>query len=333
MKIEISTKQRNYPIYIERGVLGRASELISPDGRVFIVSETGIPQEYKDELQRQFPDAPLYNFAQGEQSKNLGTYGDILRWLAENHASRKDMVIALGGGVTGDMAGFAAATYMRGISYVNIPTTTLSQLDSSIGGKTAVDLDGLKNTVGAFWQPSAVLIDPDTLKTLPARQVHSGLAEAVKSGLIRDRELFELFEQGDPETHLEEIIVRSLEVKRRIVEEDETEKSVRKLLNFGHTWGHAYETYYEGRYMHGECVAMGMMTVLKDEDIRGRLGRVLESLELPTGCDADMEEVTRLIMSDKKAAGSTVDIVQVDEIGCGHIETRSMEEIRGWSRV
>ena len=326
MRIDIRTKQRDYPIYVERGVLGRASELIDNRGRVFIVSETGIPREYKDSLRMQFPDAGLYEFSQGEQSKNLKVYGDILRWLAGSHASRKDMIIALGGGVTGDMAGFAAATYMRGISYVNIPTTMLSQLDSSIGGKTAVDLDGVKNIVGAFWQPSAVLIDPDTLATLPSRQISSGLAEAVKAGLIRDPELFGIFEKGDPLSCTEEIIARAL---ADIVEQDENEQSLRKLLNFGHTFGHAYETFYEGRYLHGECVAMGMMTMLRDDGIRQRLRKVLDSLDLPASCDADPEAVMKLVLSDKKAAGRSIDIVQVDEIGQGHIRTMSMEEVRG----
>lgn len=329
MKIDIRTKQRDYPIYIERGVLGRAAELVGSGTGVFIVTDSGVPDQWREMLRGQFPDAPEYVFEQGESSKNLSVWGDILRWLASEHASRRDTVIALGGGVTGDMAGFAAASYMRGIRYVNIPTTMLSQLDSSIGGKTAVDFDGLKNIVGAFWQPSLVLIDPDTLGTLPARQVSSGLAEAVKSGLIRDRELFEIFEEDDPLKRIEEIIERSLLVKKAIVEEDENESSVRKLLNFGHTWGHAYETYYEGRYLHGECVAMGMMTVLRDDSIKERLRKVLGSLGLPERCDADRGRISELIMSDKKAAGNTIDVVLVDEIGSGHIETWNMDKVRG----
>lgn len=328
MTIYIKTKQREYPIYIDRGCLEKVSELLPGDGTPFIISDSGVPEKWKSLLKRQLPDAKMYVFEQGEHNKNLRTYESILRWLASNHASRKDYVIALGGGVTGDMAGFAAATYMRGIRYINIPTTMLSQIDSSIGGKTAVDLGGLKNLVGAFWQPAAVIIDPCVLDTLPARQLAAGLAEAVKSGMIRDRSLFEKFETENYADDLDDIIYRSLMVKKAIVEEDELENSVRKLLNFGHTFGHAIESFYEGEYLHGECVAMGMMKVVRDSGIRHRLRAVLDRLDLPASCDADPEKITELILSDKKMHAGTVDMVMVDEIGNGHIESKSIDKIR-----
>jgi 3-dehydroquinate synthase len=364
MIIEVKTKQRKYPIIIERGALCKAAEIVygepdtgstgsgtaksgtaksgtagsdgtkrgimEPGSKAFIVTDSGVPDQWKDILQKQFPSSPMFIFEQGEASKNISTYKEILSWLASNRASRKDTVIALGGGVTGDMAGFAAATYMRGISYINIPTTSLSQIDSSIGGKTAIDLDGLKNIVGAFWQPSAVIIYTDTLSTLPARQLAAGLAEAVKSGLIGDEKLFGMFEAiaDTTEACLDEIIYRSLMVKKAIVEQDENEASIRKLLNLGHTYGHAYESYYEGRYLHGECVAMGMMTIIQDEEIRTRLGKVLKMLDLPISCDADKGRIAELVMSDKKAAGNHIEIAQVDEIGKAHLETWSIGKLR-----
>lgn len=354
MIIKISTKQRDYSIYVERGVLARAGELIQPEtgSRHFIISDSGVPKRHLDALAGQLPDAPVYVFEQGEASKCLTVYGEILAWLAEQKASRKDVILALGGGVVGDLAGFVAASYMRGIRYINIPTTALSQIDSGIGGKTAIDLNGLKNIVGAFHQPSMVLVDPDTLATLPPRQLANGLAEGVKSGLIRDPELFELFESDDCMEHLDEIIYRSLLVKKAIVEEDENESSVRKLLNMGHSYGHAYETYHGGKYLHGECVAMGMMTILQDPGIRARLRAILERLGLPSRIDADLtcspargsgcsqdgregndsaadfaESITGLIMNDKKAAAGRIDIVQCDEIGNAHLESWNMEKI------
>ena len=329
MEIQVNTKQRTYPIILERGSLYRAKEIIKPKGRVFIVSDDGVPKKWQDALQSQFDDAPIYIFKNGEASKNMHTYEEILRHMLECKLSRKDMVIALGGGVVGDMAGFAAATYMRGIEYVNIPTTTLSQIDSSIGGKTAIDLAGVKNCVGCFWQPSAVIVDTDTISTLSVRHFHNGLAEAVKTGLILDESLFTLFEQDDYEEHLDEIIEKCLYAKKKIVEEDEREGGKRKLLNFGHTYGHAYESYHElDEYYHGECVAMGMMTILKNEEIKARLEKVLHRLSLPTKCEADNDKIIDLILNDKKTDHNHVTIIQVDEIGKGHLEDWSIDEIK-----
>ena len=248
--------------------------------------------------------------------------------MLAQHLSRKDTVIALGGGVVGDLAGFCASTYMRGIRFINIPTTSLAQIDSSIGGKTAIDMNGVKNCVGTFWQPSMVLIDPEVLSTLTPRLMSEGLAEAVKAGLIRDEKLFELFEQDDYMDHIDEILYRSLIVKKDVVEHDERESGERKLLNFGHTFGHAYESDEGlGTYLHGECVGMGMMTILKNEAIKARLARVLERLHLPLSCDADPHDVARLVLNDKKADHGTITIVQVDEIGKGHLEQWTMKDI------
>ncbi len=328
MIINVHTKDREYPVYLERGILKRVKEIIGRQGHVFIVSDDGVDPVWRKCLQDQYPDAPVHIFPNGEASKNLTVWSEILEDMLEHHVSRKDTVIALGGGVAGDMAGFAAATYMRGIHYINIPTTTISQIDSSIGGKTAVDLAGRKNSVGAFWQPDAVFVDPDTLSTLTPRHFNNGLAEAVKEGLIRDGELFELFERDDWRDHLDEIIGRCLIIKRDIVERDEREGGERKLLNFGHTFGHAYETYYglDG-YYHGECVAMGMMTILENEEIRKRLAAVLDRLHLPKTNDADPAEIAKLIRNDKKADHDTVTMVQVHEIGHGILEEWTMADV------
>ena len=332
-KIDVNTKERKYTIHLGCGALNEAAAVVDElckSKSVFIITDSGVPERWVDALAEQLGKPPVFVFEQGEASKNIEIYGEILAWLAEQKATRKSLVVALGGGVTGDMAGFAAATYMRGIEYVNIPTTSLAQIDSSVGGKTAIDHGGIKNIVGAFHQPSAVIVDPEVLGTLSERERNNGLVEAVKAGLIGDGELFELFEHDDYMDHIEEIIERALLVKKRIVEEDEHESNLRKVLNFVHTFGHAYESYFGGRYLHGECVAMGMMMVTEVEEIKTRLSAVLRRLGLPETPEeeADSEKLANLIMNDKKSGRGSVDLVRVREIGTAVIETTGMEEIR-----
>lgn len=329
MEIEVHTKDRNYTVYLQRGILLSASQLIGRQGHVFLVSDDGVPKKWRDILQAQYPEASMFVFANGEASKNFDTLQQILKAMQEAHLSRQDTVIALGGGVVGDMAGFASAIYMRGIRYINIPTTSLSQIDSSIGGKTAVDFNGVKNSVGAFWQPDMVLVDPDTLNTLSKRHYHNGLAEAVKEGMIKDAELFHIFETDSWDEHIEEIIERCLKIKRDVVEHDEKETGERKLLNFGHTFGHAYESYFGmNGYYHGECVGLGMMTVLNDPVIQQRLQKVLERLELPYTCQAEPQKIYALMRQDKKADHDHITMVQVDEIGKGHLEDWSLAQVK-----
>ena len=329
MELTVNTGTRAYTVYEERGILQRAKAIIGREGRVFLISEDGVPQQWRDMLQAQYPDAHMHIFPHGEQSKNIMVWQDILTDMLACRISRKDTVIALGGGVTGDMAGFAAACYMRGISYINIPTTTLSQIDSSIGGKTAIDLNGTKNCVGAFWQPDMVLVDPDVLSTLPPRHFYNGLVEAVKEGLVFDPDLFALFEQEGFEDHIEEIICRCLTIKKEVVERDEREASLRKLLNFGHTYGHAYETYFGMTgYYHGECVGMGMYTILNDPSLKERLHRVLERMHCPITCQADPDAIMDILLSDKKADHGTVTVVKVDEIGKGYLQDETAARLR-----
>lgn len=329
MELRVKTKQKEYPIYFGKGILKQAGEYLEGKSVILIVTDDGVPEVWVKMVHQQFPQATVYTIPQGEESKCFKQYEALLQKLLECNASRSDTVIALGGGVVGDLTGFACSTYMRGISYVNIPTTTLSQIDSSIGGKTAIDFGGAKNIVGSFWQPEAVLVDPEVLTTLSKRHFNNGLAEGVKEGLIKDAELFSLFEQDQYEEHIEEIIGICLQIKKEIVENDERETGERKLLNFGHTFGHAYESYYGfDTYLHGECVAMGMMTILNNEQIKQRLAAVLNRLSLPISCDAPKERIIELVTKDKKMNHDKITIVQVNEIGHGYLETWSLEDIR-----
>ena len=261
MIIPLDLGKDSYDIILERGALKKVGELLGIDkGRkVLVVTDTGVPRIYADTVAWCFEDSHIFIFPEGEKSKNFDTYRAICQTLSDAHFTRKDAVIAVGGGVVGDMAGFAAATYMRGIDFYNIPTTLLSQVDSSIGGKTAIDLGKIKNIIGAFHQPKKVIIDPDVLDTLPKRQIANGLAESIKMAANFDKDAFELFLKDDYMEHIEKIIESSLKIKRYVVQLDEKETGLRKVLNFGHTIGHGIEAAAEyGELYHGECVALGI---------------------------------------------------------------------------
>lgn len=318
---------KEYDIYFERGLTDHLKDYINDDHMTMIISDSGVPSSLQQKVFNQFKNAYLMVVEMGEQSKGFETFEMILKDMLKKGFSRKDRVIALGGGVVGDLSGFVAASYMRGIEFINIPTTTLSQIDSSIGGKVAINVEGYKNSVGAFYQPSLVIIDPNVLDTLTKRHFNNGLVEAVKAGLIYDKSLFEDFEQETLD--VDKIIYKSLLVKKYVVEQDETEQGLRKILNFGHTIGHAYETYYHLKdYYHGECVALGIMSILEDEDIKNRTKKIFERLNVPTSCDADMTEVFNHLKKDKKADHTTVDLVKVYEIGKSVVEKETLEEVR-----
>ena len=241
--------------------------------------------------------------------------------MLENGFTRKDCVAAVGGGVVGDLAGFAAACYMRGIDFYNMPTTLLSQVDSSVGGKTAVDLGGIKNIVGAFHQPRAVLIDPEVLKTLDARQFACGAAEIIKMAATFDEAFFARIEASGvrgSEAQLEEIIANALRIKAQVVEADEKEQCLRNALNFGHTLGHGMES-VSGNLLHGECVALGMLP-MTEPALRDRLRQVLQREGLPTACREDAAAVCRAAMHDKKADGGAVTTIRVRRIGSFYTE-------------
>lgn len=315
MIIRMELGEASYDIVLERGCLKRAGELLNLDRKVLILTDEGVPAQYAQTVAERCREPHIYTVQQGEGSKSFAVLEAILTKMMELGFTRGDCVCSVGGGVVGDLGGFAAACYMRGIDFYNIPTTILSQVDSSIGGKTAVNLGGVKNIVGAFWQPKKVLIDPDTLDTLSERQKSSGLAEAVKAGLIADPVLFAMFEDyaaGGAPLDLEKVIAASLMVKKKVVEEDERESGVRKILNFGHTIGHGIESVTG--LLHGECVAMGMIPMCSPA-VRSRLVPVLGALHLPARVHADPEEVYKAVLHDKKMGDGFVSIVSVDTVG------------------
>ena len=322
MKLTINLQEKSYDIFMERGILQKLSQHVDLDRKVLILSDDGVPKQYVDQVLAQCPRGYSHVVRQGEGAKSLEVYKEVCERLLELGFSRTDCILALGGGVIGDLAGFVAATYLRGISFVGIPTTTLSQIDSSIGGKVAVNLDCVKNVLGSFYHPSRVLIDPDTLRTLPRRHFVNGLAEAIKAGLIGDPAILDLFEQPDVSAHVEEIIFRSLQVKKAVVEQDEKEQNLRRILNFGHTLGHGIESVYGLKdLLHGECVALGMLPMLEDDALRQRVEKIYVSLGLRTGVDYDPEKVYQVMTRDKKVQGGRITVVKVKEAGHARLET------------
>ena len=320
MIIPVKLGKASYDIEISRGAINLAAERIVKKGRkILVVTDSGVPKEYSERLLTSLGEgAILHTIPAGEENKTFDTLQGVLRRMLDEGFVRSDCVVALGGGVVGDLAGFAAATYMRGIDFYNIPTTLLAQVDSSVGGKTAVDLDGYKNMIGAFWQPRAVFIDPDLLSTLPARQISNGLCEALKMGATSDPELFEIFEKEDVISHLDEIIIKAVSAKRDVVEIDEREGGLRKVLNFGHTLGHAIESSLGLSLLHGECVALGIPPMCEGK-VKERLEKALKNIGLETDAAkyiSDKNTVLTALTHDKKSSsGGRIDAVLLKDIG------------------
>lgn len=333
MKIEQHLRIKvgeGYDVYIGSGLLENCGRFISelfPQRNCMIVSDTNVAPLYLDTVKASCLSAGLgvnsFIFPAGEEQKTLSTYGTILNAIADAHLTRKDFVIALGGGVCGDMAGFASGCYMRGIPFVQIPTTVLSMVDSSVGGKCAVDLPQGKNMAGIFHQPSLVLCDTDTLSTLTPEVFADGCAEAIKTGILDGKELYELLQEGPEEDRLPQIIGRCIAYKGGVVERDEKEQGERKLLNLGHTAGHAIEKCSNYAVSHGSAVAIGtaMMARAADalawstEPISEDIESLLKDYRLPVTTDFEPEELLEAALSDKKRSGKLITIIMPEAIG------------------
>lgn len=335
--IRMELGPHSYNIELGRGNLNKADKLLNLQRKVMVITDEGVPSVYVETIAKQCKEAYIKVVPQGEGSKSLQTAEEILTEMLEHQFSRKDCVAAVGGGVVGDLGGFVASLYMRGIDFYNIPTTVLSQVDSSIGGKTAVNLAGIKNIIGAFHQPKAVLIDPDTQSTLSERQILNGLMEAIKMGATGDRELFDLFLNGNWKEQIDLMIERALLVKKYVVEQDEKESHLRKILNFGHTIGHGFESAANGQLYHGECVALGML-YMSNEEVQQQLLAIYDKIgfKLPELSIFDMKEVKEAITHDKKANNQNCSVVTVPKAGEGSIEEWTMQEVldrleSGWN--
>lgn len=317
----------SYEVLIERGLLGQSGSLIrniTGSRTAVIVSETNVYPLYGEALRsalgKEGFNTESFIFNAGEESKNTDTLVSLWEFLADRHITRSDCLIALGGGVTGDLTGFAAATFLRGIKYINIPTTLLSMVDSSVGGKTAVDLKGGKNLAGAFYQPSLVIIDPDTLDTLPRNVYSDGFAEIIKYGMINLPSLLDIL-AGDAD--ICDIIEICVTDKRDIVAVDEKDSGLRQLLNFGHTTAHAIELLSQFTVSHGSAVSIGMVIMTKaainaglcNENALGLLLPLLEKYSLPSSCVFSPEEIYEAAINDKKRSGDSITVVIPEAAG------------------
>lgn len=332
-----------YPVHIGGGLLERAGELIAGATRsrtCAVMTDSTVESLYAPQVCRSLQEAGfrvcLHAFPAGERNKNLTSYGGMLEFLAENRLTRSDFVVALGGGVVGDMAGFAAATYQRGIDFVQIPTTFLAAVDSSVGGKTAIDLAAGKNLAGAFHQPRLVLCDTDAFRTLPPETFADGMAETIKHGFIADKSFYSFLMTEDVHSHIGDVVRRNVEIKAAVVHADEFERGARKLLNFGHTLGHAIEKCSGYTVSHGYAVAAGMVLAARagekmDVSPAGTLDAVMAACRrfgLPVECPYTAGELYAAATGDKKRDGGSIDVVMLEEIGKAKTVRLDMEGLR-----
>ena len=329
MIIPLSLGEQSYDIVLERGAINKASSYININRKTLIVTDSGVPEQYAKAVCNQSKEGYIVTIPKGESSKCFESYKMLLEFMVEKSFTRTDCVVAVGGGVVGDLSGFVASSYMRGIDFYNIPTTLLSQVDSSIGGKVAIDFNGVKNIIGSFYQPKKVIIDPNTLKTLDKRQVNNGLCEAIKMAATSDKELFELIEScKELDTDIDRIIEKALLIKKNVVEIDPKEKGLRKILNFGHTIGHAIESDNNlGQLLHGECVSLGMLPMCS-ENVRARLEKLLIKYNLPTKIESNTDSLISYISHDKKASGKKITVIYVSELGSYEMREIEIEQIK-----
>ncbi len=320
----VVTGEGGYPITIAPGCINRVGKLCNLARKVLVVTDSGVPSQYAKTVASQCKESHLAVLPQGEGSKSLPILEKLHRIMLHKGFTRGDLVVAVGGGVVGDVAGFAAGTYMRGIDFINIPTTLLAQVDSSVGGKTAVNLDGVKNPVGVFKQPSSVIIDPDVLSTLTERDYNAGLAEVIKMAATHSEELFSFMEREPIREQIAYIIKESVKIKQSVVEADEKENGLRRVLNFGHTVGHGIEAVSQGSLRHGECVAMGTLYMCAP-GAKERLAGLYTKVGIPYRSAYAAADVLGAIRHDKKVRGDTISCVWVEEIGTFDIKDMTWE--------
>lgn len=338
-----------YDIIIDNGLIDKAGEYIAAvenkSKKAAVITDDNVDKYYGERIMKSLSDvgfsAVKFVFPHGEASKCHNTLLDIYEFLTDNGFTRSDFIVAMGGGVVGDVAGYAAATYMRGIDFIQVPTTVVAQSDSSVGGKTAVDIPGGKNLVGAFHQPKLVICDTGTLSTLTPEFFSDGMAEVIKHGMIKSSELFNMLSEGDIKSNLIEIMKRNVTIKGRVVENDEREKGERMLLNFGHTLGHALEKYYNFTGLtHGCGVAIGMSVFTHIAERKGmcksgvadKLDALLKKCGLPVSDPAPMDELFTLSLRDKKHLSDGMNIVICTDIGESKVLKMSVDEYRDFLR-
>lgn len=342
MEIIKVNASKEYEVVIGREILSELGERcvsLLGKGRAVIVTDSNVAPLWLDETKASLENAGIqtvdFVFPAGEESKSKETLFDLVEFMAENRLTRSDFAVALGGGVTGDMTGLAASLYLRGIPFVQVPTTLLAAVDSSVGGKTAVNLTAGKNLMGAFYQPELVLCDTRTLDTLSDEIFADGMAEVIKYGVIFDRELFDKVCGGDVKSNIESIIARCVELKRGVVARDEFDKGDRQLLNFGHTMAHSIEKCSHFEISHGSAVAIGMVIAAKasaalgwsDEDCTEEIINANKNNNLPVECGYAPNDLADAALSDKKRSGGRINFVVPRVIGECYLKKIPVEEL------
>lgn len=349
--IEVKLKDNSYKIYIEKNIFEKIAAYLKENyenKKILIVTDKNLEKLYIKALNKTIQDknfkTKIISIEPGEKSKSIDTLKKLYEDFTNFNLTRGDLILTFGGGVVGDLGGFAAATYLRGIPYIQIPTSLLAQVDSSVGGKVAVDLPWGKNLVGSFYQPKAVFIDPELLKTLDERFLHDGLAEVIKYGCIRDESIFRtLMNYKDDEElldNIEKIIYTCCNIKKKVVESDEKDLGERMILNFGHTLGHAVEEYFNySKYTHGEAVAIGMAEITRRSEelnitkigTHNFIKKILMKYELPyRRIEMDKEKILHTIKLDKKSSGENINLILLNKIGEGFIKKVSIKEIENY---
>ncbi|AKA68786.1 3-dehydroquinate synthase [Clostridium scatologenes] len=349
--IEVKLKDNSYKIYIEKNIFEKIAAYLKENHenkKILIVTDKNLEKLYVKALNKTIQDknfkTKIISIEPGEKSKSIDTLKKLYEDFTNFNLTRGDLILTFGGGVVGDLGGFAAATYLRGIPYIQIPTSLLAQVDSSVGGKVAVDLPWGKNLVGSFYQPKAVFIDPELLKTLDKRFLHDGLAEVIKYGCIRDESIFRtLMNYKDDEElleNIEKIIYTCCNIKKKVVESDEKDLGERMILNFGHTLGHAVEEYFNySKYTHGEAVAIGMAEITRRSEelnitkigTHNFIKKILMKYGLPyKRIEMDKEKILHTIKLDKKSSGENINLILLNKIGEGFIKKVSIKEIENY---
>lgn len=342
------TASNSYQVLIGNGLLDQIGPLLRGvvvGTSVVVVTDDTVQALYADQVEQslRFVGLQVYTFVipHGEQSKCADSYIRLLNFLADHRLTRSDAIVALGGGVVGDLAGFAAATYLRGIAFAQVPTTLLAAVDSSVGGKTAIDLNAGKNLAGAFWQPCLVLCDYDTLDTLPADIFADGCAEVIKYGVLGDEKLFVHLEEKGLDFDREMVITRCVEMKRDIVGEDEFDNGKRQLLNLGHTLGHAVEACSNFTLSHGKAVAIGMASVVRASAARGicsgecaqRVESILDQFGLPIHTQTPMEKLAQVMLADKKRRSNSIRVVVPEKIGACRLDMIPVDALAAFMKA
>ncbi|MDF2676720.1 MAG: 3-dehydroquinate synthase [Bacillota bacterium] len=349
--IEVNLREANYNIYIERNITNKIIKYLQENynnKKIAIITDSNLEKLYVENFKKTIEEnsfnTKIISVKPGEESKSIDTLKKVYFELCDFKLGRTDLIITFGGGVIGDLGGFAASTYLRGVDYIQVPTSLLAQVDSSIGGKVAVDLPWGKNLVGSFYHPKAVFIDPHFLRTLEKRFFNDGLSEVIKYGCIKDNsiidELINYKNEKELLDNIDSLIFKCCNIKKIVVEKDEKDFGERMLLNFGHTLGHALEKYFNYKhYSHGEAVAIGMVHITKkseklnitEKNVSKHLEEVLKKYDLPYEIpEINMEEIYNSIFLDKKSSGKNISLIMIKKIGVGIIKEVSFEELENY---